>query len=204
MNPIRCACCASSWLRQQAQAIDFLAPLLLRLYLAPIFIVAGSQKLQLPWLLPKPGVVQWFAHGLDLPLPYLMAALAGWAELFGGILLLIGLATRWATIPLMITMTVAALTVHWKNGWLAIAGSGFFGNERTEMAQERLQQAIQLLREHGDYSWLTEHGRLVILNNGIEFAATYFIMLLALLVMGAGRYLSLDYWITRHCRDRDC
>ena len=33
--------------------------------------------------------------------------------------------------------------------------------------------------------------------NGIEFSITYFIMLLALLFMGAGRYVSLDYWFKR-------
>jgi uncharacterized membrane protein YphA (DoxX/SURF4 family) len=41
----------------------------------------------------------------------------------------------------------------------------------------------------------------VILNNGIEFAATYFIMLLALFFIGAGKYLSVDYWIARRYRD---
>lgn len=35
------------------------------------------------------------------------------------------------------------------------------------------------------------------LNNGIEFSITYFVMLLALLFMGAGRYVSVDYWIER-------
>ena len=196
---IRLACCAHSWLKRQAQYFDFLALFLLRLYLAPVFIVAGAQKLDLPSLLPNPGTVSWFTHSLELPLPTLMAALAGWTEFFGGILLLLGLATRWVSVPLMFTMAVAAFTVHWKNGWLAIAGSGFFGNERTEMALERLQIARSLLREEGNYAWLTEYGNLVVLNNGIEFAATYFIMLLALFAFGSGRYLSLDYWITRRC-----
>ena len=41
--------------------------------------------------------------------------------------------------------------------------------------------------------WLTENGSFVVLNNGIEFAATYFIMLLALFYLGAGRYISMDY-----------
>ena len=54
-----------------------------------------------------------------------------------------------------------------------------------------------ILREHGNYPWLTEKGNLVVLNNGIEFAATYFIMLLVLFFYGAGRYLSLDYWFAR-------
>ena len=37
----------------------------------------------------------------------------------------------------------------------------------------------------------------MVLNNGIEFAATYFIMLLVLFFTGAGNYISLDYWIAR-------
>jgi hypothetical protein len=44
---------------------------------------------------------------------------------------------------------------------------------------------------------LTESGNFVILNNGIEFAATYMIMLSALMVLGGGRYVSLDFWIKR-------
>lgn len=40
----------------------------------------------------------------------------------------------------------------------------------------------------------------MILNNGIEFAATYFIMLLTLFFIGGGRYLSLDWWIARRWR----
>ena len=61
----------------------------------------------------------------------------------------------------------------------------------------RLGTARDLLREHGNYSWLTEHGNLVVLNNGIEFAATYFAMLLALLFMGGGRFVSADYYLSR-------
>jgi putative oxidoreductase len=40
-----------------------------------------------------------------------------------------------------------------------------------------------------------------VLNNGIEFAATYFIMLLVLFFTGAGNYLSLDFWIARRWRN---
>ena len=32
--------------------------------------------------------------------------------------------------------------------------------------------------------------------NGIEFAATYSLMLMTLLCFGGGRYLSLDYWVS--------
>lgn len=41
----------------------------------------------------------------------------------------------------------------------------------------------------------------MILNKGIEFAATYFVMLLAPFFIGAGKYLSMDYWIARKRRD---
>jgi hypothetical protein len=36
----------------------------------------------------------------------------------------------------------------------------------------------------------------VVLNNGIEFSATYFIMLLALLYLGSGK-AGVDYWLNR-------
>ncbi len=179
------------------QALDFLAPLALRLYLVPVFWMAGTNKLA-----HFQDTVDWFGNpdwGLGLPLPWLMALLATSAELVGAVLLLLGLFVRWISIPLMATMVVAAVTVHWQNGWLAIAeGSGsLFATERTIGAIERLDRAKDILRDHGSYDWLTENGSLVILNNGIEFAATYFIMLLTLFFIGGGRYLSLDHWLGR-------
>lgn len=177
------------------RAADFLAPFALRLYLAPVLWMAGTNKLA-----AFDGTVEWFGNpdwGLGLPLPWLMAFLATATEIGGAVLLVMGLGVRWVSIPLMITMVVAALTVHWQNGWLAIAGGNgsLFATERTLGAIERLDRAKEILREHGNYAWLTENGGLVILNNGIEFAATYFVMLLTLFFIGAGRYLSLDHWI---------
>ncbi|AAN55738.1 DoxX family protein [Shewanella oneidensis MR-1] len=173
---------------------DGLAPLALRLYLAPVLMQAGYNKLT-----HFDDTVAWFANpdwGLGLPMPTLMAALAAGTEFFGAILLLLGLATRLISIPLMITMLVAAFTVHWPNGWLAIAdGRSWLANDRVLEAGEKLAQAKSLLQEYGNYDWLTSSGNLVVLNNGIEFAVTYFIMLLALLSLGGGRYTSLDYLI---------
>ena len=98
-------------------------------------------------------------------------------------------------------MLVAAVTAHLQNGWLAIStGSGLFATERTMGAIERLDRAKEVLKVHADLEWLTENGSLVILNNGIEFAATYVIMLLALLYLGGGRYISLDYWLAERFR----
>jgi len=183
------------------EGIGFIGPLLLRLYLVPIFWMAGTTKINMETFLPYENTVYYF-DGLGIPFPGIGAFLAGWTEILGAILLAIGLATRWISIPLMCTMIVAAVTAHWQNGWLAIAeGAGFFATERTMGAVERLDRAKDILKEHGNYSWLTENGYLVMLNNGIEFAATYFIMLLALLVIGGGKYVSLDYWIARKFRN---
>lgn len=185
------------------QPVDGIPSLLLRLYLVPVFLYAGMNKLNwgsesgLAALTVNPNVIGWFEHSLELPFPTLMAYLAAYTEFFGALLLLIGLATRWISIPLMVTMIVAAVSVHLKNGWLAIASdSGFWATERTMEATERLDEARSILQEHGNYEWLTEHGSIVMLNNGIEFAATYFIMLLALLKLGGGRYVSVDYWLS--------
>ncbi len=174
---------------------DFLAPLALRLYLVPVFWMAGSNKLQ-----SMESTIAWFGNpdwGLGLPLPALLAWLATLTEAIGAILLLIGLGVRWISLPLMITMLVAAFAVHWQNGWLAIAEkTGVFATERTVEATERLDRAKAILQEHGNYGWLTEHGNFAVLNNGIEFAATYFVMLLALLYLGSGKAV-VDYWLNR-------
>lgn len=181
------------------RAVDFWGPLALRLYLVPIFWMAGTKKLS-----DIDGIAEWFGNpdwGLGLPFPEFMAWAAALTEAGGAILLLIGLAVRWVSIPLMVTMAVAAITVHAQYGWLAIAeGSGLFASERTMGAIERLDRAKEILQQHGNYDWLTENGSFVVLNNGVEFAVTYFIMLLVLFFIGAGRYLSVDYWIARRCR----
>lgn len=184
-------------LPERVQPLDFFAPLLLRLYLAPVFWMAGMNKLN-----AFESTAQWFGNpdwGLGLPFPYLMAALATGAEVLGALALLFGLLVRWATIPLMITMLVAVFSVHWKNGWQAIADPMMclFNCADAQTAISRLDRARDILRENANYSWLTEHGNFAIINNGIEFAATYFIMLLALFFMGAGRYLSVDHWLSR-------
>lgn len=183
-------------LLDSTRKLDFLAPLALRLYLAPIFFTAGMNKFN-----SFPDTVQWFGDmmdGLGLPFPTLMAGLATGTELVGSAALVLGLGLRWMTLPMMFTMIVAIVTVHWPNGWLAIAeGVGPFATERTMGAIERLNEAKDILMQHGDYDHLTENGSLVILNNGIEFAVTYLIMLLSLFFTGAGRYFSVDYWIRR-------
>lgn len=176
--------------------LDFLGPLLLRLYLVPIFWMAGTHKLA-----DMQATIAWFGNpdwGLGLPFPTLLAWAAALTETGGALLLLSGLAVRWISLPLMVTMLVAIFSVHWPFGWQAIAdASAPFANERVLASVEKVAQARDLLKTHGDYDWLTGSGKFVVLNNGIEFAATYLVMLLVLFFNGAGRWFSLDYWLAR-------
>ncbi len=125
-----------------------------------------------------------------------------------------GLFTRLTAIPLMITMLVAATTVHASNGWFAVTPTDAStsparvlnwleipGSEaslvNSDEASERLTKMRELLETHGYTEYLYAKGKPVILNNGIEFSAIYFVMLLSLFFTGGGRYVSLDYWLTR-------
>ncbi|NOQ69691.1 MAG: DoxX family membrane protein, partial [Gammaproteobacteria bacterium] len=162
--------CKAQSLLDTTRAVDFLGPLAMRLYLVPIFWMAGTKKLAKDdagnfLLKPDQSIVDWFGNpdwGLGMPFPEFMAWAATMTEVGGAILLLIGFAVRWISIPLMVTMVVAAVTVHMQNGWLAIAeGSGFFASERTAGAVERLDRAKDVLREHANYDWLTENGSFV-------------------------------------------
>jgi putative oxidoreductase len=202
---------------------DGVPALLLRLYLAPVFIMAGFSKTQLlneevsgiASFMADPNIIAWFGNsdwGLGLPFPALLANLVILAEFFGGWLLLVGALTRLISIPLMFTMIMAATTVHAPNGWFAITPINpdtsaakmmtWIGFEQAEASLEnsvetgkRLEAMRNLLENNGNTDWLYENGNIVVLNNGIEFSATYFIMLLALFFIGAGRYTSVDYYI---------
>jgi uncharacterized membrane protein YphA (DoxX/SURF4 family) len=178
---------------------DFLGPLALRLYLVPVFWVAGTNKLN-----GIENTIAWFGNpdwGLGLPAPALMAWLATGTEVLGAIALLVGLGTRWFAIPLMATMLVAVFKVHIENGWQAVADPmSPFANANVEGAVERLDKAKSLLTEHGNYDWLTETGNFVVSNSGMEWAVTYFVMLLALYFSGAGK-LSLDHVISKQLKN---
>ena len=182
-------------------ALDFLGPLALRLYLAPVFWIAGANKLA-----HMDSTIEWFGNsdwGLGLPVPALLAWLAVLTEVGGSVLLVSGLGMRWITIPLMVTMLVAIFSVHIGNGWQAIADlQSPWAGANTGEALDRLRIAKGILREHGNYGWLTEHGNFVVSNNGIEWAATYFIMLLALWFLGGGKYASIDFWLSRRFREQ--
>ncbi|MEC7285121.1 MAG: DoxX family protein [Pseudomonadota bacterium] len=189
------------------QVADGIPLLLLRLYLAPVMIQAGWNKAS-----SFDSIVDWFGnddYGLGLPMPLVMAFLATAAELVGGVLLLLGALTRLVSIPLMVTMIVAMMSVHAKNGWLAIADASswladgtILLNENIMAAPEKISAAKSLLQEHGHYDWLTSSGNFVVLNNGIEFASNYFIMLLVLFIYGGGRFFSVDFYVNKAMRSK--
>ena len=124
-------------LRRIADKIAFLGPALARLTIGVVFIQTGWGKLH------SLGDVTEFFASLHIPAPAFQARLAAGTELFGGVLVLIGLATRLASLPLAFTMMVAIATA--KRGdltgvsallgleewsylvffvWLALAGAG--------------------------------------------------------------------------------
>lgn len=86
------------------------SPLLLalRLYFFWQLFLAGQGKLT---HLPK--VSEYFAS-LGLPFPLLNAILAGCSETFGSLLLIVGLASRLAAVPVAVTMIVAYLAADFE------------------------------------------------------------------------------------------
>ncbi len=209
----------------QLKNFDGIPALLLRLYLAPVFIMAGFSKTQLlneevsgfSAIMADPNIIAWFGNsdwGLGLPFPALLANLVILVEFFGGWLLLFGALTRLISIPLMFTMIVAATTVHADNGWFAITptnsdispakvaiwlgiDSAQASLDNSEQTATRLSKMRELIEENGNTDWLYEKGNIVVLNNGIEFSTTYFIMLLSIFFIGAGRYTSVDYFVAK-------
>jgi putative oxidoreductase len=114
------------------------AALALRIPTAIIFIAHGAQKL-FGWFggYGLEGTGQWMAS-IGLGPGYQMALLAGSAEFFGGIALLLGLLVRPAALMLSITMLVAIFTVHFANGL-------FMSNNGYEFALALLAISISLI-----------------------------------------------------------
>lgn len=101
-----------------------LAPLALRLGIGLVFLVHGWQKLT--------GGPEGFAGmltGLGVPAPLLFAWLTTAAELGGGILILLGLLTRLATLPLIVVMIGAITLVKTDIGIVAPMGAQLPGAE---------------------------------------------------------------------------
>ena len=96
----------------------------LRVGAGVIFMAHGAQKL-FGWFggYGLEGTGGWM-ESIGLAPGYLMALMAGSAEFFGGLLLVLGLLVRPSAAVLAITMLVAIFAVHFENG-LFMANNGY-------------------------------------------------------------------------------
>jgi putative oxidoreductase len=137
--------------------------ILIRLMVGAVFLTEGIQK----FLFPAEVGAARFAK-IGIPNPEVMAPFVGVVEIVGGTLLLLGLLTRLAAIPLIINMLVAILSTKIP----ILLGHGFWGFSLRSVP-------------YGGF-WGMAHE-----------ARTDFSMLLGsifLLIVGAGA-LSLDAWL---------
>jgi putative oxidoreductase len=90
-----------------ANSVRWIAPTIARLTVGLVFCQSGWGKLN-----DLAQVTDYFRE-LGLPAPAFQAGLASTAEFVCGGLLLLGFATRFAAVPLIITMIVAIRTALW-------------------------------------------------------------------------------------------
>lgn len=81
------------------------AVILIRILVGWVFISEGIQK----FLFPQALGVGRFA-GIGIPIPQISAPFVGFIEIICGVLILLGLFTRLAAIPLLVDMIVAIVT----------------------------------------------------------------------------------------------
>ncbi|GBG14106.1 putative oxidoreductase [Novimethylophilus kurashikiensis] len=153
----------AAWMQRIAPVIP---PLALRLILAWEFGESGYEKLM---------GTNWFAD-VTFPFPFsLLPAdvswqLSMWFELVGALALLLGVATRFFAISLMVLTTVAIAAVHWPEHWHTVG---------------ELLKGYRIVDEDGDGF------------GNYKLPVIYLAMFLPLLFGGAG-YLSLDGWLSRY------
>jgi putative oxidoreductase len=120
-----------------ARRLAWLPPLLARASVGLVFVSTGWGKLE-----HLDRVIEFF-RSLGIPAPEYQAPFVAATELGCGLMIVLGLATRFAAIPLIVTMLVAIRTALWSDlegaidlfgreeylfiallVWLAIAGAG--------------------------------------------------------------------------------
>jgi putative oxidoreductase len=100
------------WLKpclRLADSLDWLALLLIRLYFGYFWAETGWGKIH-----NLDSFSQRFV-GWGIPYPHFSAALSGYTEWIGGMLIMTGLLTRLVSIPMMINMLVAIVKVKLKS-----------------------------------------------------------------------------------------
>ena len=125
------------WSLAVARRFTWLAPLAVRITVGVVFMGTGWTKLH-----NLPAITKNFT-ALGIPAPEILTPFVSGVEFFGGVLLLVGLLTRFAAVPLMIVMVVAIVSAKAADidsletllgfeevsyfvmfAWLAIAGPG--------------------------------------------------------------------------------
>src|SRR5205809_995624 len=103
-------------------------PLMLRLCVGAIFLAHGAQKLFGVWGGPGITGTAKMIGSLGLPYPTPLAALLAASEFGGGALLILGSATLWVSLALLIDMGIAVWKVHYPHGfflnWSLTPGHG--------------------------------------------------------------------------------
>lgn len=123
MNLLTCSC-AKNW--------GDAAPLLLRIVAGLIFLMHGLMKTA------DVSMFGGFLSALHVPAPHFFAWAVVILEIAGGIALILGFLTHWASKLLSLLMIVAVLLVHVKNGF-------FVQNNGYEFALLLLAAVISLM-----------------------------------------------------------
>lgn len=113
----------TQFLNKILQSHNGLGSLAIRLPVGTVLVAHGAQKL-FGWFggYGLTGTGQWMAS-IGLEPGFLMALLAGSAEFFGGLAIILGLLTRPAALLCAFTMLIAIFSVHIGNG-LFISNNG--------------------------------------------------------------------------------
>lgn len=125
------------WSRLVADRMAWAGPLAVRIVVGWVFLSTGWTKLQI-----LPRMTEMF-RGWSIPAPEILTPFVSGMEFVGGLLLLVGLLTRFIAVPMMVIMVVAIAAVKWADvdslatllgfeevsyfvmfAWLAIAGPG--------------------------------------------------------------------------------
>jgi putative oxidoreductase len=125
------------WSRAVARLFTWMAPLAARITVGVVFAGTGWTKLT-----HLPQITENF-RGLGIPAPEILTPFVSGVEFVGGLMLLLGFMTRFASVPLMVVMVVAIVTAKWSDvdsletflgfeevsyfvlfAWLGIAGPG--------------------------------------------------------------------------------
>ena len=125
------------WPRVVTGSLAWLPPLAIRIVVGWVFLWTGWQKLNF-----LPRMIENF-RDWGIPAPEILTPFASGMEFVGGLLLLIGLLTRFIAVPMMVIMVVAIVSAKWADvdsletllgfeevsylvmfAWLGIAGPG--------------------------------------------------------------------------------